>query len=136
MKTKVFLIAFFAGLFMLTCISCKQIVDMRLSAFEKSIDKLEEKYKDLTPSELEKAINLCEKQLELLTDSDQELTPNQKKRIANLTGRYHRLLLKIELYTLANEIFDTTEGESVLEYIKGLLLSNNVREILKEKDSI
>ena len=123
-------------IFVLALASCAKITDAQITAFEKSIDKLEEKYKDLTPSELEKAINLCEKQLELLTDSDRELTPNQKKRIANLTGRYHRLLLKIELYTLANEIFDTTEGESVLEYIRGLLLGNNVKEILKEKDGI
>ena len=32
--------------------------------------------------------------------------------------------------------FNTTEGESVLEYIKGLLLGNNVKEILKEKEGI
>lgn len=85
---------------------------------------------------MEKAINLCEKQLELLTDSDREFTKEQNNRIANLTGRYHRLLLKIEIYTKANEIFESSEGESVLEYIRGLLLGNNVKEILKEEDGI
>ena len=101
--------------------SCSKVTDAQIATFEKSIEKLNESYKDLTPRELEKAINLCEKQLELLTDTDRELTPNQQKRIANLTGRYHRLLIEIELYTTANEIFGSNEGESALEYLHGLL---------------
>ena len=101
--------------------SCSKVTDAQIAAFEKSIEKLDENYKDLTPSELEKAINLCEKQLELLTDPDRELTPNQQKKMANLKGQYHRLLLRIELYSTANEIFGSSEGESALEYLHGLL---------------
>lgn len=136
MKTKLLSITLLASLVVLALASCGRLTDAQITTFEKSIDKLEEKYKELTPGELEKAINLCEKQLELLTDSDREFTKEQNNRIANLTGRYHRLLLKIEIYTKANEIFESSEGESVLEYIRGLLLGNNVKEILKEEDGI
>ncbi len=121
-ENKSLLLSFLACCLLFCFSSCSHITDAQITAFEKSIDKLEEKYKDLTPSELQKGIDVCEKQLEMLEESDRAYTKEQTKRIANLKGRYHRLLLKIELYTLANEIFDTTEGESVLEYIRGVLL--------------
>jgi len=130
MKTKYIVIAFVACIFALAMSSCSRITDAQITAFEKSIDKLEQKYKDLTPSELQKGIDVCEKQLEMLEGSDRDYTKEQTKRIANLKGRYQRLLLKIELYTLANEIFDTTEGESVLEYIRGLLLGTKAKDVL------
>ena len=102
-ENKSLLLSFLACCLLFCFSSCSHITDAQITAFEKSIDKLE-------------------KQLEMLEESDRAYTKEQTKRIANLKGRYHRLLLKIELYTLANEIFDTTEGESVLEYIRGVLL--------------
>ncbi len=131
MKTKSLSIIILVGLFVLALVSCGKVIDVQIKAFEKSIDKLEEKYKDFTPDELQKAIDVCEKQLELLDDKKQDCTKEQQKKIANLTGRYHRLLLKIELYTAVNELFNTTEGESVLEYIRGLLLGDSVNDILQ-----
>ena len=98
--------------------SCRFTVDAQIDAFEESIELLDNNYKDLTPAELEKALNLCEKQLDAIQNSEVELTTNQKKRTSNLTGRYHRLLLKIELYTMTHDLFD---GEDVLEYLKGLI---------------
>lgn len=121
MKKLTSIVILTVAVLLITFTSCSKVTDAQIATFEKSIEKLDENYKDLTPSELEKAINLCEKQLELLTDADRELTPNQKKKIANLTGRYHRLLIEIELYTTANEIFGSNEGESALEYLHGLL---------------
>lgn len=105
-------------LFCMTLVSCKFTTDAQINAFEKSIATLERSYKDLTPAELEKALNLCEKQLNALQNSEVKFTPNQKERISNLTGRYHRLLLKIEFYTMTHDFFD---GEDVIEYIKGLI---------------
>lgn len=129
-ENKSSLLVFLACCLLLCLSSCSRITDAQITAFEKSIDKLEQKYKDLTPSELQKGIDVCEKQLEMLEGSDRDYTKEQTKRIANLKGRYQRLLLKIELYTLANEIFDTTEGESVLEYIRGLLLGTKAKDVL------
>lgn len=100
----------------MTMTSCKFITDTRLDAFEKSIETLENNYKDLTPDELENSLRLCEEQLDALNNRDVELTPNQKERISNLTGRYHRLLIKIELYTMTHDLFG-----DVLEYLKGIL---------------
>lgn len=130
MKIRYIIIAFAVCLIVHAFPSCSRITEAQITAFEKSIDKLEQKYKDLTPSELQKGIDVCEKQLELLDGKKQDCTKEQQKRIANLKGRYQRLLLKIELYTLANEIFDTTEGESVLEYIRGLLLGTKAKDVL------
>ena len=95
MKTKVLLIAVFAGLFMLTSTSCKQIVDMQLSAFEKSIDKLEQNYKDLTPTQLDNAINACEVILGQLEDHKEDFTIHQRKQFRKLNLRYYWLLVKI-----------------------------------------
>lgn len=130
MNPKSLSIKILVSLFVLALASCGKIIDVQINAFEKSINKLEESYKDLTPKKLQKAIDVCEKQLEQLGDKKQDCTKEQQKRIAKLKGRYHKLLLKIELYTALNDLFDTTEGESVLEYIRGLL-GANVNEIMK-----
>lgn len=108
-------------LFCMTLTSCKYTTDSRIDAFEKSIVTLEKNYKDLTPGELEKALSLCEKQMDALNNSDNKFSQNQKDRISNLKGRYHRLLLKIELHTIQNNLFD---GETLLEYLKGLIAGN------------
>ena len=114
-KPMVIIMAAFLGM---SLSSCRFTVDTQIDAFEESIELLDENYKDLTPAELEKALNLCEKQLSALQNSEVEFTPNQKERISNLTGRYHRLLLKIEFYMMTHDLFD---GEDVIEYLKGLI---------------
>ena len=85
--------------------SCRFTVNAQIDAFEESITLLENNYKDLTPSELENAINICENQLNALNNIDTELTPNQKSRISHLTGHYHHIF----------------EGTNILQYLKGLL---------------
>lgn len=114
-KPMVIIMATFLGM---SLSSCRFAVDAQIDAFDESIATLDENYKDLTPAELEKALNLCEKQQNALQNSEVEFTPNQKERISNLMGRYHRLLLKIEFYTMTHDLFD---GEDVIEYLKGLI---------------
>lgn len=104
--------------FCMTLVSCKFTTNAQIDAFEKSITKLESSYKNLTPSELERAIKLCEKQLKTLENSEAEYSLSQKDRISNLKGRYHRLLVKIEVHTMTHELFD---GEALIEYLKGLI---------------
>lgn len=119
-KIKLSALAAFAVVVSLLFASCSRIADGQLAAFEKSITKLEQNYKDLTPDQLERSINLCEKQLDKLNENT-KLTKAQQKKLSNLTGRYHKVLIKIKAYLLINELFDTTEVESLIEYIGGLL---------------
>ena len=121
MKTKALLISVLAALLLLAVTSCSKVIDAQLTALEKSIDKLEEKYKDMTPEEVEKAIDLVEKQFDALEEREDDMTKEQEKRFANLEGRYTKVLLKIELYLMVNDLFDGSEVEPVIEYIKGLL---------------
>ena len=132
MKTKVFLIAFFAGLFMLTFTSCKQIVDMRLSSLEKSIDKLEKNYKDLTPTQLDNAINACEVKIEWLEDHKENFTSNQRKQFRKLNLRYYWLLVRIPGHKSIGEIDFSEEYESVLDNIQDFVdeLKDTVDEVM------
>lgn len=99
--------------------SCTQINDLQISAFEKSIDKLEQNYQNDSPDKLQHRLELCEKQLAKLKEDTSRYTESQRQRISNLSGRYHRLLVKIKIHTATQEI---SEGASeAVEYIKGLL---------------
>lgn len=121
MKTRTVLISLFVGLLLLTVTSCSKVIDAQLAALEKSIDKLEEKYKDMTPKEVEKAIDLVETQIDALEEREDDMTKEQKKTFANLEGRYTKVLLKIELYLTVNNLFGGSEVEETIEYIKGLM---------------
>lgn len=116
--TKNYHVSLLIMLLALTLTSCRVTTDAQIAAFEKSVSLLEENYKDLTPNELKKALELCEKQYNALADNKQNFTANQKSRLSNAVGHYHRLLLKIDFYSLTNDVFD---DESLLEYLKGLL---------------
>ncbi len=105
----------------MTVSSCSFINDRKIDAFENSIEKLGREYKEMTAEELEEAIKNCEEQKEYLSDEDNKFSKEQTKRIANLKGRYQNILVKIEVYTTVNNLFDVTEVESTLQYIKGLL---------------
>jgi hypothetical protein len=105
----------------MTVSSCSFINDRKIDAFENSIEKLGREYKEMTAEELEEAIKNCEEQKEYLSDEDNKFSNEQTKRIANLKGRYQNILVKIEVYTTVNNLFDVTEVESTLQYIKGLL---------------
>lgn len=124
MKTKVLILSFIAIVFMVASTSCGKVIDVQIAALEKSIDKLDEEYKDMTPNEIKKAIDLIEKQIDALEEREDDMTKEQRKEFSNLNGRYTKLLVKIQLYLWAQELFDTEEVESTIEYIKGLLGAN------------
>lgn len=121
MKKVLFAVAIVSAFFITT--SCSKVYDTRIAALEKSIDKLEENYKDLSASEIENAIELCQKQLDALLEleNDGKLNSDQKKKVSNLEGRFHRVLLKVQLYLMVNDVLDESGVQSVIEYIKGLL---------------
>ena len=100
-------------------VSCSKMMDMRLTELEKSIEKLEQNYKEWSPEKVQKQIESCENQLDELSQNEGKLTESQRQRMANLKGQYHRLLLEIKISTLKQDI--TEEGAEALEYIKGLL---------------
>ena len=120
-KKTLFAAAVISAFFVVT--SCSRINDLKIDALEKSIDKLEEKYKDLSASEIENAIELCQKQLDALLElgDDGKLSMEQKKTVSNLEGRFHRVLLKVQLYLMVNDVLDESGVQSLIEYIKGLL---------------
>ena len=120
-KKSLFAAAVISAFFVVT--SCSRINDLKIDALEKSIDKLEEKYKDLSASEIENAIELCQKQLDALLElgDDGKLSMEQKKTVSNLEGRFHRVLLKVQLYLMVNDVLDESGAQSLIEYIKGLL---------------
>lgn len=124
MKTKTLLLSIFACLFVLALTSCNKVIDVQIAALEKSIDKLDDEYKNMTPNEIEKAINVVEKQIDALEERKDDMTKEQGKKFANLQGRYTKLLVKIELYLMVDNIFEGSEVEKVIEYIKGLLGTN------------
>lgn len=121
MKTKALIATCLAAIFFLTITSCSKVIDVQIAALEKSIDKLEDNYKDMKPSDIEKAIDLIESQIDALEEREDDMTKEQGKKFANLQGRYTKLLIKIELYLMVDNIFDGSEVERVIEYIKGLL---------------
>lgn len=127
MKTKTLLIAFVACLCVQVFTSCTRLIDARLTTFEKSINKLEANYKDLSPRALEKALSALQTQLEELEKhEDEDMTINQKKRFRDLKIQYYKLLLKIKWHTAISDVYESGEGQSVVEYILELLNSEIV----------
>ena len=122
MKIKTLLITFVASLFVLALTSCNRI-DAQLTAFEKSIEKLENNYKDLSPRALEKALSSLQTRFEKLEDLDKDMTINQKKRFRNLKIQYYKLLLKIKWHTALSDVYESSEGQDVVDYILELLNS-------------
>ena len=106
-------------LFVGVLVSCSKVNDIRLTTLEKSIERLEQNYKDYSPEKLQKEINLCEKQFDALYQKEDSLSDTQQKRLANVKGKYHRVLLEIKIWSLKQTI--TEEGAEAIEYIKGLL---------------
>lgn len=129
MKTKTLLIAFVACLFVHVLTSCTKFIDAQLTAFEKSINKLETNYKDLSPQSLEKAVSLLQSQFEELENiKDTEMTINQKKRFRKLKVNYFTLLVKIKTHVSLSNVFDSRDGKSVIDYLDELtnVASSNV----------
>lgn len=102
-----------------TFISCSKFYDMRLDSLEKSIDNLEQSYDVYSSDKLQKEIVSCEKRYEELSQNESKLTDNQQKRLANLKGKYHRVLLEIKLWSITQTV--SKESEQVVDYIKSLL---------------
>ena len=102
-----------------TFISCSKFYDMRLDLLEKSIDNLEQSYDVYSLDNLQKEIESCEKQYEELSQNETKLTDNQQKRLACLKGKYHRVLLKIKLWSITQTV--SGESEQIFEYVNSLL---------------
>jgi uncharacterized protein YeaO (DUF488 family) len=115
-KLLLFVMAFiFAGAFS----SCTKINDARLNSLEKSIEKLDQNYKDYTPEKLQKQIEHCEKKFEEFDQDDVKLSDSQRYRLSKLKGKYHRTLIIIKMYSYTN---NSSDGWSdVVEYINGIL---------------
>lgn len=113
----------FAAVIAAFCVitSCSKVIDLKISSLEKSIDKLEEKYKDMSATEIEDAIQDCQDQFDSLLEKEDKLNKEQINKISNLQGRFDRLLAKIEIYLMVNEFIEDSGVEPVIEYIKGLL---------------
>lgn len=113
----------FAAVIAAFCVitSCTKVTDLKISSLEKSIDKLEQNYKDMSATEIESAIENCQKQFDALNEEVDKLTKEQMNKINNLEGRFDRVLVKIELYLMVNEFLDESGVGPTIEYIKGLL---------------
>lgn len=121
MKIKTLLIAFVACLFVLALTSCNRI-DAKLTAFEKSVNKLENNYKDLSPKALEKAVKSCQKRYEELEKLEKtDMSINQSDRFRDIAKHYAWLLIKINWYTIGSDKYNSSEGKSVIEYLLELL---------------
>lgn len=121
MKTKTILASIFACLFVLALTSCNKVIDVQIAALEKSIDKLDNNYKEMSTDEIKTAIDLIEKQFDALDERKDDMTSEQKNKVSNLNGRYTKLLLKIQLYLAVQDLFEDTGVAELIEYIKGLL---------------
>lgn len=112
MKIKTLLIAFVACLFVQVFTSCTRITDAQISSLEKSIEKLEKNYKDLTKSQLEKTVMSCQSRLERLREK--ELTINQKERLNKLDWRLSIVKIKIGWNELLNEIRESVSLNKIV----------------------
>lgn len=110
MKTRKQLLVLLSCVVMLAAVSCqnteKNIVELKIKAFEKSIEKLENNYKDMSGVQLEEAIEKCEIQKENLAQNKDNCSINQKKAIKDLSWRYRKILVKIMLHAKAVDGLD------------------------------
>lgn len=123
MKTRKQILVLISCVVMLATVSCqnaeKNIVDLKIKAFEKSIEKLENNYQDMSGVQLEKAIENCETQKENLAQNNDNCTINQKKAIKDLSRRYRKILFKIMLHVKTASIGD--DLDQFVTYIEELI---------------
>ena len=100
-------------------VSCDKFYDMRMNALERSIESLSQNYETSSSEKLQEEIAFCEEQFKQLSQKESELTDVQRRRLSNMKGRYHRILVEIKLWSLTYSIKE--EGTEAAEYIKGLL---------------
>lgn len=100
-------------------VSCSKVNDMRLDTLKKSIEKLEQNYKDYSPEKLMREIEQCEIQFEKLDQDKDKLSINQKQQLSNLDSKFNKVLIKIGWDIYRNGLSD--EYRKVIEYIKDLL---------------
>jgi len=124
MKTKVLILSFIAIVFMVASTSCGKVIDVQIAALEKSIDKLDEKYKEMSTEDIKTSIELIEKQFNALDERKEDMSSEQKSKLSNLHGRYTRVLVSIQVYLGFKSLLDDTGVTELIEYIKGLLGAN------------
>ncbi len=124
MKTKTLVLSFFACLFVLALTSCNKVIDVQIAAVEKSIDKLDENYKEMSTDDIKNTIELIEKQFNALDERKEDMSSEQKSKLSNLHGRYTRVLASVQVYLGLKSLLDDTGVTELIEYIKGLLGNN------------
>ena len=125
------LVAFLMAFSFVSLMSCSYIYDAKITALEKSIDKLDANYKKMTPEQIEEAIQNCNSQFDSLNENDSKLNKEQKKRIYNLKGRYDKMLIRICAYLEFENLLDSTGVEYIIEYIKGLIGASSTQSTLE-----
>ena len=91
MKHRFLLTAVLGGLFSLTMTSCTYIYEIKINSLEQSVVKIEDSNNNLTPEELDAAIQECGQKLDKITVKNRKYTPEQQERINNLTVRIEEL---------------------------------------------
>ena len=85
--------------------SCSKVTDVQLTALEKSIEKLESNYRDMTPKEIDVARNLIDEQIDKLDEKKDkgDLSKNQKQQLFELKARYVKVKVLIAIPLKADE---------------------------------
>lgn len=99
--------------------SCTKTYDIRLNTLEKSLNNLEQNYKDYSPEKLKREMQKCENQFEKFDQDKDKLTMNQRQQLSKLDRKFNKILIKIGWNLIKNELSD--KYREVLEYIKDLL---------------
>lgn len=99
--------------------SCTKTYDIRINTLEKSLNNLEQNYKDYSPEKLKREMQKCENQFEKLDQDKDKLTMNQRQQLSKLDRKFNKILIKIGWNLIKNELSD--KYREVLEYIKDLL---------------
>ena len=99
--------------------SCSKTYDIRINTLGKSLNNLEQNYKDYSPKKLKREIEKCENQFDKLDRDKDNLTMNQRQQLSKLDRKFNKILINIVWNLIKNELSD--KYREVLEYVKDLL---------------
>lgn len=96
-KKSIMAASIIAAFFLIT--SCSKVTDIQITTLEKSIEKLENNYRDMTSKELDAAKELIDKQIDKLDEKKDngDLTKNQSQQLFELKARYVKVKILIAL---------------------------------------
>lgn len=97
--------------------SCSKLYDVYLTKLEKEFYNLELNYQVYDSYEMQEKIDLFDEQFNKICKKETKLTQAQQLRLSKLKGKYHRLLLEIKHFILANDY----DNEELIEDINDKL---------------